>query len=239
MLRVTFLDVGQGDPSWQSALGRALLVDGGGAASAGFDFGERVLLPALLKRGARRLACVLLTHPQADHCGGLPAVCRELPVGALIDPALPATCPEAHALHDWVVRRRIPHLRARAGTSWLLDSSTRLTLLHPPEPRLAGTGDDDNNNAVVLRVDFGRTAFLLTGDIEAEAEEHLRQSGLLAPVTVLKVAHHGSRSSTGAGFLGQVRPQVAVISVGRANPMGIHSVVLRRLAAQVLLSTAP
>lgn len=236
-LRVTFLDVGQGDSILvQTPSGRALLVDGGGVPGSRLDFGERVLLPALLHRGVRRLDGVVLTHAQADHCGGLPAVCRELRVGYLIDPALPPECPEAQELIDVAARRRIPRYRAEAGASWLLDRHTRLTILHPPEPRLTATQDDGNNNAVVLRVDYGRTSMLLPGDIEAEAEAHLVQAGMPVGVDVLKVAHHGSRTSTGEAFLERAAPRVAIVSAGRNNLFGHPSrEVIRTLASRGVL----
>lgn len=236
LLRVTFLDVGQGDSTLvQTPSGATLLVDGGGVPGGRFDFGERVLLPALLHRGVRRLDCVIATHPQSDHVGGLAAVCRELPIGMLIDPDLPSESADMERLLEQVRRRGIRHLRAQAGVSWMLDPGTRVTLLHPPEPRLGGT-DDANDNSIVLRVEYGRAGFLLAGDIDREVEAHLLHSGAPLEATVLKVPHHGSRTSSGEGFLDAVRPRVAVVSAGEGNLFGHPAPeVTRRLAARTAL----
>jgi competence protein ComEC len=237
LLRVTFLDVGQGDSTLvQTPSGRTLLVDGGGVSGGRFDFGERVLLPALLHRGVRGLDCIVATHPQGDHIGGLAAVCRELPVEMLIEPDVPSENAEMERLLEQVRRRGIRHLRAQAGVSWMLDPRTRVTLLHPPEPRLSGMGDV-NDHSVVLRVEYGRTSFLLAADIGREVEAHLVRSGAPLEASVLKVAHHGSRTSSGEAFLDAVRPRVAVVSVGEGNLFGHPATeVIRRLAARAALT---
>lgn len=236
LLRVTFLDVGQGDSTLvQTPSGATLLVDGGGVPGGRFDFGERVLLPALLHRGVRGLDCVVATHPQSDHVGGLAAVCRELPVGMVVEPDLPSESADMGRLLEQVRRRGIRHLRAQAGVSWLLDPATRVTLLHPPEPRLGGT-EDTNDNSIVLRVEYGRTAFLLAGDIDRDVEAHLLRSGAALDASVLKVPHHGSRTSSGERFLEAVRPRVTVVSVGDGNLFGHPAPeVVRRLSARSAL----
>jgi len=237
LLRVTFLDVGQGDSILvQTPTGRTLLVDGGGASGGRFDFGERVLLPALLHRGARAIDCVVATHPQSDHIGGLAAVCRELSVGMLIEPDVPSESAEMERLRSEVRRRSIRHLRAQAGVSWMLDPQTRVTLLHPPDPRLPGR-EDVNDHSVVVRVEYGRASFLLAGDISQDVEAHLLRSGAPLEASVLKVAHHGSRTSSSEAFLDAVRPQIAVVSAGEGNLFGHPATeVIRRLAARAALT---
>lgn len=231
-LRVTFLDVGQGDSILvQSPAGRCLLVDGGGIPDATSDFGETVLLPALLHRGVRRLDYVVVTHAHADHAGGLAAVCRDLRVGALIETGTTAPTPELRRLREHADRRGVPRLLARADATWQLDKWTRITLLHPRGVPTGGERDE-NRNSVVLRIDDGQTSFLLTGDIDQTVEEALVTANAPLGATVLKVAHHGSAGASSERFLERVAPRVAVVSVGRENVYGLPApAALRRLQA--------
>ncbi|MBI3945260.1 MAG: ComEC/Rec2 family competence protein [Armatimonadetes bacterium] len=239
VLRVTFLDVGHGDSALvQAPSGATLLVDGGGSEQEACRLGERVLLPALLHRGARRLDYVVATHPHADHTEGLAEACRDLPVGALVVSGLHAGAPDMARLLDAARRQSVPVLRARAGTSWLLDPDTRITVLSPPEGAPERDGDDaENESSLVLRVDFGQVSFLLTGDIGAATEERLRASGAPLRAMVLKVAHHGSGGSSSEAFLDAVAPRLAVISVGQESRYDLPhpAAVKRALGRSVLL----
>jgi len=201
-LRVTVLDVGQGDAIVaEMPDGRAILVDAGSGGARRLDAGERVVAPFLWNRGFLRLAGAIVTHDDSDHAGGMPAVGRLLRVDerwTRLDP--PATP------------------RAFGGVV--------VTAL----PRLA-TGGRRNDGGLVLRVEVGRVSFLLASDIEAARERELVDAGLPLATTVLKVAHHGSRSSSTAEFVRAVRPAVAVISVGPRNAYGHPDPgVLARLA---------
>ena len=201
-LRVTVLDVGQGDAIVaEMPDGRAILVDAGSGGARRIDAGERVVAPFLWNRGFLRLAAAIVTHDDSDHAGGMPAVRRLLRVDerwTRLDP--PATP------------------RAFGGVV--------VTVL----PRLA-TGGRRNDGGLVLRVEVGRVSFLLASDIEAARERELVDAGLPLATTVLKVAHHGSRSSSTAEFVRAVRPAVAVISVGPRNAYGHPDPgVLARLA---------
>jgi competence protein ComEC len=194
-LRLTVLDVGQGDAIVLEAPdGRAALVDAGSGGPMRLDAGERVVAPYLWNRGVLRLAATAVTHADADHAGGMAAIDRLFAVGERWD---------ADAL-----------VRGADGLGGALISQ-----LGPLPPR-GGTPRSRNNEALVLRIEYGLASFLLASDIEAEREQALVAAGAPLAATVLKVAHHGSRSSTTAAFLRAVRPLVAIVSVGARNVYG-------------------
>ncbi len=225
------LDVGQGDAILLRDGERAVLVDGGGWPSG--DLGGRVLVPALVAAGVRRLDAVVLTHPDADHCAGLVDVARYL---AVAEVALGPGWRESACAAELVA---LPAVRWRVlwrGESWRV-GRWRLTVLAPPPGQRRG----NNDRSLVLRAEVHGRRVLLTGDIEAAAERRLlsRGGGELA-AEVLKVAHHGSKTSTSAAFLAAVSPRLALISAGPRNAYGHpHPTVVERLrqrAVRVLRS---
>jgi competence protein ComEC len=223
-LRVTFLDVGNGDAILvQAPSGRTMLIDGGPyrPGPPAYDAGERVVVPALLALGVSHLDVVVATHLQADHIGGLPAVLRAVPVSCLLLSEAAEETAVADRLRATAQQQGVPIRPARRGQTINLGRGLRAYVLWPLASPLRGTGSDVNNNAVVLKLVYGRVSFLLTGDIGAAAErELLQRTGHLAS-TVLKVAHHGSEGSTTPEFLQAVRPRIAVISVGSEPERGV------------------
>jgi competence protein ComEC len=240
-LEVTALDVGQGD----SLLivgpdGKTMLIDAGGpvgragrmltesGAGAGFDVGEEVVSPYLWSRQVRRLDVVALTHAHSDHMGGMPAVLRnfrpkELWVG--IDPGSAgyiALLAEARTLGI-----RVRHLHAGEGVAW---GEVKVKALSP-DAAYRNAGAAKNDDSLVMRLDFGAASALLEGDAERMSERTMLAHGEVAPVTLLKVAHHGSITSSAADFLAAARPKEAVISVGAGNPFGHPRMeIIRRFA---------
>jgi competence protein ComEC len=177
----------------------------------------------------RRLETLVLTHPHLDHLGGAAAVLRGVRVGAILDPGQPQgsgalidaleAAGETHAA--WSVTTR--------GRRLELDGMT-LEVLHPSGPP-AGPDVDPNEVSVVLLLRYGAFSALLTGDAQKDAEEELAAAA--GPVQVLKVAHHGSTTSSSALFLERIRPALALVSVGRGNGYGhpAPEVVARLVAA--------
>ena len=194
-LRVIVLDVGQGDAIIvETPEGQVLLVDAGGGGPLRLDAGERVVAPVLWNRGVLRLAAALATHDDHDHAGGLAAIRRLFGVG---------TAWSAEGL------QRAPSVFG----------GVRVTALSGPDAA-PGPRRVRNDEALVLRLDYGLVSFLLASDITAATEARLLATGAPLAATVLKVAHHGSRGSSTPEFLRVVRPLVAVVSVGARNPYG-------------------
>jgi competence protein ComEC len=213
---VTFFDIGQGDAIAIRSGGHTILVDGGR--------GERIL-PMLVDRGIQHLDAVILSHAHPDHCEGLASVIAHLEVRSLwISPRqFRGTC--AALILEAARSSQTPIHLVRDGD--ILQAGDLHLSAMAPETRFRRA--PENNASIVLRVETGGRRFLLTGDIEKEAELYLADQDLRADV--LKVAHHGSRSSTSASLLDQVAPRLAVISCGRRNLFGHpHPAVLEALA---------
>ena len=222
-VRLTFLDVGQGDAAViETSEGPVMLVDGGGVSDT-IDQGRAIIAPFLWDRGIRRLDVVVATHPQLDHIGGLAYVAREFNVGELWTNGIDRELPFVRRLEQTMKERRIPVKAASTTDSAYLLGGCEVRVLNPsprPSPAMLQTdGKHLNNESVVIRLACGRVSVLFTGDIEQEAEERLVNEYPLGSA-VLKVPHHGSRGSLHELFLRSVNPDVAVVSVGRANSYG-------------------
>jgi competence protein ComEC len=237
-LEVTAIDVGQGDSLLiVSPQGDTMLVDAGGpvgglneaaAATSTFDVGEEVVSPYLWSRRIRRIDVLVLSHAHSDHMGGMPAVLRNFRPREL----WVAVDPDSEAYRDLLSEAtklgiRVRHLRAGDTIAW---SGSQLTVL-APERSYANTGEPANNDSLVMRLQYGKASTLLEGDAEAPSEQAMLAHGL-TPVTLLKVGHHGSRTSTTQEFLAALAPRHAIVSVGKGNTFGHpRPEVIARIAA--------
>ncbi|MFN2481148.1 MAG: ComEC/Rec2 family competence protein [Pyrinomonadaceae bacterium] len=246
-LRVDFLDVGQGDAALLTMPdGSTLLVDGGGrptfgarAAAEGADFdparferdargiGDAVVSEFLWSRGLDRVDYLLATHAHADHIDGLKDVARNFRVRAALVARTPPRAVEYAEFAEAMRASNVP-VRVVARGDVLRFGAATVEVLHPTSSPALSTGDESNagalpsgnDDSVVLRVRYGARCFLLTGDIERGAEGALVAAGDDLRCDVVKVAHHGSRTSSTAEFVAATRPAFAVVSVGLASPFG-------------------
>ena len=229
------IDVGQGDAvALRTPRGRWVLFDAG-RGGRGADMGARVVVPYLRRRGGA-LAAVVLSHPHADHVGGAPSVIRRLRPAAVWDAGLALGSETYRDVLSATREVGARWHRVRPGDALTIDGVT-LTVLAPDSSWTAAL-DDPNLASVIVRVDYGRRRFLLTGDAETAEEDWLRAHVARSTgdardplaADVLKVGHHGSRTSTSPALLARVRPSVALVSVGAGNMYGHPSPdVVRRL----------
>ena len=204
-LRITVLDVGQGDAILLQVLDGAVLVDQGPP--------EAEVAEQLGELGVDRIDALVLTHPQRDHVGGAADVIGRVDVGAVLDPRIPMPSEDEAAALAAAERRDVPVLLARAGRSFRI-GALRVRILWPSAD--VPPGHDPNNHATVLVASYGSVDALLTADAEGNVTVPLRPP----QVEILKVAHHGSADSYLPGLLELVRPRVAVVSVGEGNDYG-------------------
>jgi beta-lactamase superfamily II metal-dependent hydrolase len=211
-LRVTFIDVGQGDSCLiQTPGGKNIIIDGG------YPGQGRKVISLLKRKGIRRIDCVVATHPDMDHIGGLIAVLDKFEIGEVLDIGHPHTTRTYEDFLKTIEEKNINYriMRREDALDW--GEKVSVQVLNPPK-ELHGSKNEDS---IVLRLVYGKISFLFTGDIGRQAEEDLVNTyHKNLRTTILKCPHHGSRYSSTFRFLEEVRPEVVVISAGRDNPYG-------------------
>lgn len=211
-LEITVLDVGQGDSIFiKMPGGENVLIDAGPPKAA-----KKVILPFLSARGVNKIDLAVLTHAHDDHVGGFPAILENIRIDKVLDPGVPHTSAAYRRFLTLIGRKKIEYSNPRAGQV-LSFGDVKAAVLAPfwhMESR------DLNDSSIVLRFVYGRHSFLFTGDAGVRVEERMMAFGFPLKSDVLKVGHHGSRTSTGERFLRAVRPSVAVIPVGAVNRYG-------------------
>lgn len=222
-LLVAILDVGQGDGSFiQTPSGRNILIDAGPDARRG-------IIPFLRSRKIDQIDVMVLTHPHSDHIGGADILLDSLHIKEVLDCGAGHPGGEYMRLLKKIQRNGILYRQPRAGDKLNWDAALDVTVLHPDDPNYS----DFNDNSIVIRVVYDRTAFLFMGDAGAAAEDViLSRFGGDIRSDVLKVGHHGSMTASTPEFLDSVRPQYAVVSAGYSNSFGHPKpAVLNKLAA--------
>lgn len=224
-LEVVFLDVGEGDSAFiRTSTGKTVIIDGGGSANpaTASKVGEQTVVPFLLDSGVMSLDAVIATHPHADHTQGLMDVLEVMKADKLIIPSL-SDDSEFAALLGISEERGIPVARCSRGDVIRLDDETTLQVLNPAQGCEANS-EALNNTSLVLKLCYRQTSVLFMGDAESEVEEELvggtgikAGAGAALEADVIKIAHHGSTTSTSKEFLEDVDPEAAIISVGKNN----------------------
>jgi competence protein ComEC len=227
-LHVTVLDVGQGDAIVvRGPSGGVWLVDAGSAYDGGLDLGEAVVGPYLRTTNVRRLDRMLVSHAHPDHAGGAPFLLRAFPVAEAWEGPAPASDGSYRRFDAAVRGARVPRRTVWRGAPMRWDGVDVEVLSPPRAPRAPWRVRNDDS--VVVRLRHGENSFLLAGDIEKEAEAALPEP----EASVLKVPHHGSRSSSTPGFLAAVSPRLALLSAGHRNRHGHpHAEVVARYLAR-------
>lgn len=210
-LTVTFLDVGQGDCALiETPGGKKILIDGGGTDRPAQEdsVGAKIVVPFLRRRGINELDLVMLSHPHNDHVGGLNPVLAKIKVDRVIDNGAVYDSAAYRRFKALIAANKIKYSAGRTGQSLNFGEGIRGRLFRPRVGEV-------NSDSLALRLVYGATSFMFTGDIEAPGEELIAAG--MPRSTVLKVGHHGSRTSTTDRFLRAVAPRIAVISVGKGN----------------------
>ncbi|MHA6483695.1 ComEC/Rec2 family competence protein [Paenibacillus sp. strain BS8-2] len=245
---VSFLDVGQGDSALiTTSSGRHILVDGGGTMSYRkpgeewrerkdpFEVGRKVVVPLLMKRGVKEIDILVMTHLDSDHIRGLMAVIDSIPVRSVWWNGTWKESNDVEALMSLLVSKRIPLYAPRAGDQIQIDNNSTLRVIWPQtmEETDIPNMKEQNESSLVFTLDLYHQRFLFTGDIGAETEGNILSTldkNLTKTVDVMKVAHHGSRFSTGNEWLRYWQATAAVISAGKYNTYGHpHPDVINRI----------
>ena len=229
-LEVTFFDVGHGD----SILVRfpnnhVTLIDGGGIKGSDFDVGRNILSPALLRMGIRRVDDLILTHPHHDHYKGLAAIAENFKPRILYTNGGDAPQEEAEDWEEFLSRIKAARVRIETVSNLTLEEGGASLTVFAPEVRDISILDP-NDASLVIRLTYKNRSILLTGDLMDIGERTLIENRTDLASDVLKVAHHGSETSTSIKFLETIKPQIAVISVGLHNQYGLpDQIVMGRL----------
>ena len=224
-LRVTFLDVGQGDATvLELPGGETILVDGG-AAYERWDIGRMVVGPYLWDRGIRRLTHVIATHPQLDHVGGLSWIIENFEIDHYWSNGIQRTNRFYQRLHDALEKKGLVERIAWEGEEMIKEGPCRLVSLNPPLAENGSTlhelrGHELNDLSVVLSLTCGQHSILLMADAEVEALTRLIHHPLVTSATVVKIPHHGAKSSLNRRWIQRLDAENAVVSAGRGNRYG-------------------
>ncbi len=233
-LEVYFLNVGKGDSIFLRPPGSKGIIVDGGVATEFFDAGTRIVAPFLFWAGVTTLDGMVMTHPDSDHIGGLACVVECVGAERILWNPVETASGHLEKIFAAAREKKLPITAVNRDSPVIRYGDARLQFLNPPAT-LAQREDAKwkiNNASVVIRLEYGETSFLLTGDLEHEGEEELLRQGAPLRADVLKIGHHGSKNSTSVDFLNAVSPKIAIISADYPKQGGLpHDDILHRLAS--------
>jgi len=219
-LRITFADVGQGDGAVINMPNGENIVIDGGIRQFKKDAGKRFMLPLLHYYGVHHIKYLIGSHSHSDHIGGLIAILQNIKTDTLVLSGYAAKTKLYKQLLNTAKSKNIPLLFKHRGDQLNAGERLRIYILHPDSLHLIArsySGNEVNNSSLVIKICYGKTAFLFTGDLEQNAEVDVMSYNSFLASNVLKVGHHGSKTSTSPSFLNMVHPRYSVVSVGKRN----------------------
>ncbi len=227
-LRIDFVNVSQGDGAVLSnSLGETVIIDGGGTEFSDYDYGKEIFLPFLKRNGHTRIELAIVSHYHTDHCLGVIRAMEKLNVDKVLIPDCMEENPCRKRIEALASEKKIEILYAEKGDSYSFKSGLVIDILSAENKKK----EDENDTSLVLRVRYGDFSALFTGDITSAVEK--RYKGKWGRASVLKVAHHGSSTSSAKSFIQEVSPRVAIISLGEDNSHNFPDEnVLKRLKDQ-------
>lgn len=214
-LKVSFLNVGEGEAILIQSSGQNILIDGGpGGQMVCQELGK------LLPFWERKIDLLILSHPHLDHLTGLVEVMKRYQIGKILTSPSSSDLPAYHEFLQLVKEKRINYFTAKTGQSLMLSNGAILDILNPPDTTDINSVSDLDQNSIVIRLTYGQHSLLLTSDIGSQTEFLLLHDRLIKNTDILKIPHHGSSTSSSNLFLNAVNSTVAVISVGANNQFG-------------------
>ena len=221
-LKIYFVDVGQGDCTFiVTPKNKTILIDGGGSMGSDFDVGESTLLPYILDRGYKKIDLMFISHFDQDHIGGLFTILKELKVNRVCISKQEENSQNYKKFLEIVEEKDIPVSTVKIGDKIKIEKSLYFDILWPKKEQIEE--NKINNNAIVMKLIYNGFSCLFTGDIEKVAEDkivNLYKDKSVLESDILKVAHHGSKTSTTEEFLKLVNPKICLIGVGKNNLFG-------------------
>ena len=226
-LRIHFIDVGQGDSTFiETPHNKTILIDGGGSLSESFDVGEKTLLPYILDRGYTKIDYIFITHFDQDHVGGILTLLKEIKIGKIFIGEQFEECENYDKFINIVKQEKLEVTKIKKGDKIIIDNIIFNILF--PDIENPIEENSLNNNSIVMQMKYKSITALFTGDIEEIAEEQIIKENIEADI--LKIAHHGSKTSSTQKFLEKVKPKIALIGVGENNKFGHPNIeVIKRL----------
>ena len=217
-LKIYFIDVGQGDSTLViTPTNKKILIDSGGAETGNFDVGKNTLFPYLLDRGITSLDYICISHFDSDHCDGFKYLLENMRIKNIILSKQYGSTKNFEEIIKLVNRKKVNVVKVEEGESLRIDKFVKFKIFSPTK-ELTG---DINDNSIVMKLEYNSFSCLFTGDISQEIEERLvKKYGNLLKSTVLKTAHHGSKTSSAESFVNTANPKVALIGVGKNNKFG-------------------
>jgi len=230
--RIAFLQVGQGDCTLIQSGGRSMIIDSG-YGGQGFDAGERLVSRELYRLAVKRLDIVILTHPDADHIGGLRSIANRFEIGKVVIPLRFLKSPAIQELEQMLHIPLQNFVFVNSHTEFILGEMQIRCDCPPPDVQA-----EDNAGSMLTRVTSGMSSALIMGDATIEEEAWYMEQGKSEPTQILKLGHHGSQTSSSTQFLEAIRPNLAIISCGRGNRYGhphrsvMDSLIERKIASK-------